>query len=312
MVPGEYFFDGDDLRWYRVFSLSPRPRRPSRRAADQSRGRKSISLDDGTRHQFPLRMGQRGARYCGYVDIALSGYIPAEGDRAVRPELDRADVPFEAFLRDGLGEPASQVGEPTYAHKLTVEEMALDWNGPAVEIHRRVRVGGAWTTCDGARLKVWRTVLLPDAASDTGTSAPMPAGVDVPAGELARLSEQLRQADTPVKVALASDNATEVQIYRIGKLGLFEHRDLELMPGRYTVVGTRQGYRDVRKELNLLPSAYAVALQNKQFNFALTAACSAGAVTPTTATPPSDTPADSFPQRGPGDGNNCTHGFCLV
>jgi len=65
----------------------------------------------------------------------------------------------------------------------------------------------------------------------------------------------LRQAETPVKVALASDNATDVQIYRIGKLGLFEHRDLELMPGRYTVVGTRQGYRDVRKELNLLPGA---------------------------------------------------------
>jgi tetratricopeptide (TPR) repeat protein len=71
----------------------------------------------------------------------------------------------------------------------------------------------------------------------------------------ARLTEQLRQAETPVKVALASDNATDVQIYRIGKLGLFEHRDLELMPGRYTVVGTRQGYRDVRKELNLLPGA---------------------------------------------------------
>jgi hypothetical protein len=71
----------------------------------------------------------------------------------------------------------------------------------------------------------------------------------------AQLSGQLRQAETPVKVALASDNATSVQIYRIGKLGLFEHRDLELMPGRYTVVGTRQGYRDVRKELNLLPGA---------------------------------------------------------
>jgi eukaryotic-like serine/threonine-protein kinase len=76
----------------------------------------------------------------------------------------------------------------------------------------------------------------------------------------ARLSEQLRQAETPVKVALASDNATEVQIYRIGKLGLFEHRDLELMPGRYTVVGTRQGYRDVRKELNLLPGAQPATL----------------------------------------------------
>ncbi len=72
-------------------------------------------------------------------------------------------------------------------------------------------------------------------------------------GQQARLSELLRQAESPIRVVLASDNATDVQIYRIGKLGLFEHRDLELMPGRYTIVGTRQGYRDVRKELNLLP-----------------------------------------------------------
>jgi hypothetical protein len=74
------------------------------------------------------------------------------------------------------------------------------------------------------------------------------------------MRESLTQAETPIRVALASDNATEVQIYRIGKLGLFQHRDLELMPGRYTVVGTRQGYRDVRKELNVLPGAPPPAL----------------------------------------------------
>jgi hypothetical protein len=74
-------------------------------------------------------------------------------------------------------------------------------------------------------------------------------------GQVARLQDLLRQAETPIRVALASDNATEVQIYRIGKLGAFAQKDLELMPGRYTVVGTRQGYRDVRKELNLTPGA---------------------------------------------------------
>jgi tetratricopeptide (TPR) repeat protein len=71
----------------------------------------------------------------------------------------------------------------------------------------------------------------------------------------ARLQTALEQAETPIRVALASDNVTEVQIYRVGKLGLFERKDLELMPGRYTVVGTRAGYRDVRKEINLLPGA---------------------------------------------------------
>ena len=57
------------------------------------------------------------------------------------------------------------------------------------------------------------------------------------------------------RVALTSDNVTDVQVYRVGKLGLFESRELELMPGRYTVVGTREGYRDVRKEINLVPGA---------------------------------------------------------
>jgi tetratricopeptide (TPR) repeat protein len=73
--------------------------------------------------------------------------------------------------------------------------------------------------------------------------------------QVARVTELLRQAETPVRVALASDNVTDVQVYRIGKLGLFANRELELMPGRYTVVGTRQGYRDVRKEIMLLPGA---------------------------------------------------------
>jgi len=70
-----------------------------------------------------------------------------------------------------------------------------------------------------------------------------------------RLGQLLQQAETPIRVALTSDNLTDVQIYRVGRLGAFEHRDLELMPGRYTVVGTRNGYRDVRKEFSLLPGA---------------------------------------------------------
>ncbi len=70
-----------------------------------------------------------------------------------------------------------------------------------------------------------------------------------------RLDQLLRQAETPIRIALASDNLTDVQIYRVGKLGVFDHRDVELMPGRYTVVGTRSGFRDVRKEVTLLPGA---------------------------------------------------------
>jgi methionyl-tRNA formyltransferase len=64
-------------------------------------------------------------------------------------------------LRDGLGEPEPQRGEPTYADKIDPLELELDFTRPAVELHRLVRLGGAWTTFRGKRLKVWRTRLDP-------------------------------------------------------------------------------------------------------------------------------------------------------
>jgi len=57
-------------------------------------------------------------------------------------------------LRDGLGAPAPQQGEPTYAAKIRPEELHLDWTRSPVELDRVVRVGGAWTTFRGKRLKV--------------------------------------------------------------------------------------------------------------------------------------------------------------
>jgi methionyl-tRNA formyltransferase len=61
----------------------------------------------------------------------------------------------------GLGPASPQAGEPSYAAKLTVDELRIDWSAPAVQAHRQVRVGGAWTTHEGRRLKVWRTNVPP-------------------------------------------------------------------------------------------------------------------------------------------------------
>lgn len=58
-------------------------------------------------------------------------------------------------LGAGLGEPRQQEGEPTYAHKMEQADLELDWSRPAGELERIVRVGGAWTTFRGRRLKVW-------------------------------------------------------------------------------------------------------------------------------------------------------------
>lgn len=74
-------------------------------------------------------------------------------------------------LTQGLGAPSPQVGEPTYAAKIAPEELAIDWSGPALDVHRLVRVGGAWTTHGGRRLKVWRTNVPP-----SGDGPVVPAG----------------------------------------------------------------------------------------------------------------------------------------
>jgi methionyl-tRNA formyltransferase len=74
-------------------------------------------------------------------------------------------------LEVGLGAPTPQQGEPTTAAKIAPEELQIDWSRPAIDVHRLVRVGGAWTTHGGRRLKVWRSAVPP-----IGDGPTVPAG----------------------------------------------------------------------------------------------------------------------------------------
>jgi tetratricopeptide (TPR) repeat protein len=68
-----------------------------------------------------------------------------------------------------------------------------------------------------------------------------------------QLSRLLKRAVTPLTVRLISDNATDVVIFRVGKLGSFESQEIRLRPGTYVAVGSRPGYRDVRLEFRVSP-----------------------------------------------------------
>jgi methionyl-tRNA formyltransferase len=72
-------------------------------------------------------------------------------------------------LRAGLDAPVPQEGETTYAAKIGPEDLRLAWERPAVELDRIVRVGGAWTTFRGRRLKVHGARPWP---SEIGSGAP--------------------------------------------------------------------------------------------------------------------------------------------
>jgi tetratricopeptide (TPR) repeat protein len=72
-------------------------------------------------------------------------------------------------------------------------------------------------------------------------------------GQIASLSRLVDVAMKPISVRLTSDQFTTVTLYRVGALGAFAARDVELRPGTYTVIGSRDGYRDVRQTFTVRP-----------------------------------------------------------
>ncbi|MGE5256549.1 MAG: hypothetical protein ACM3KE_07745 [Hyphomicrobiales bacterium] len=78
--------------------------------------------------------------------------------------------------------------------------------------------------------------------------------------EAEKLKSLVQAAKTPVRVIIESDQLTQVTVYRVGRLGLFGQRELSLRPGTYTVVGSRDGYRDERLELVVKPGPEPVRL----------------------------------------------------
>lgn len=73
------------------------------------------------------------------------------------------------------------------------------------------------------------------------------------ARQMAALREALAAARIGVPVRLVSDGLTDVTVLRVGHLGVFKEKALELRPGTYVVVGTRKGYRDARLTLEVTP-----------------------------------------------------------
>jgi serine/threonine protein kinase/tetratricopeptide (TPR) repeat protein len=79
--------------------------------------------------------------------------------------------------------------------------------------------------------------------------------------QVSRVEAQLPQYEKPVRVALESDGLTSIAIQRVGALGSFARQEVELKPGRYVVIGTRAGFRDVRREILVAPGRAPDAVQ---------------------------------------------------
>ena len=66
--------------------------------------------------------------------------------------------------------------------------------------------------------------------------------------QLVVLESLLLNSQIAIDVIIQSDSITDVTLLKVGHLGSFENTTLALKPGRYVVVGRRDGYRDVREE----------------------------------------------------------------
>ena len=70
---------------------------------------------------------------------------------------------------------------------------------------------------------------------------------------IAKLEALVASYSRPMELRIVSDTLTDVTLQRIGRLGKFDRRVLEVRPGRYVAVGSRAGFRDVRVEFTVEP-----------------------------------------------------------
>jgi tetratricopeptide (TPR) repeat protein len=82
--------------------------------------------------------------------------------------------------------------------------------------------------------------------------------------QLNRLEAALAVASNPVSVVLTSDSLTEVTISQLGTLGKFTRKELQLRPGRYVLKGSRDGRRDVRREIDVAPQMAPIEISCRE------------------------------------------------
>jgi Tfp pilus assembly protein PilF len=256
-------------------------------ATEKYRAALAIDPQTGAATEGLARIAAQARRDAFAQAIAQGQRALASGNRdAARAAFERARAidPSDPSARDGLAqiddgertaklaalraqaEAAERAERWPDAVKVYDASLALD---PTVQFAQAGRARAQPRAELARRLDGYlhRPEELSDPAERANARQLLAAAQDVPgdAPVLRRQQQQLeaalRAAETPVRLALASDNQTDVLVYRVGKLGAFESRELELLPGRYTIVGRRPGFRDVRREVVVPPGGARGAVE---------------------------------------------------
>ena len=81
---------------------------------------------------------------------------------------------------------------------------------------------------------------------------------------ISQTDELLAQYKNPVLVQLLSDDATDIVISNIGRLGAFAEKQLSMRPGQYTIRGSQDGCRDLYLSVLVVPGIEPIDLSCKE------------------------------------------------
>jgi hypothetical protein len=234
------------------------PAPPTSAAMAQGSGEAEIeysrAVSDGLR---ALERGAFGEAQAAFTRAAAARPgTPAVADGLARAEEGRKAQALEAHRRHGEAAEARE-----------------DWRGALVEYDAALRIEPAVAFALAGRARGVARVELDqriqgylqrperlsaeavaheaEAALDRAREAE-PAGPRL-AGQIRALEDALASSRTPVPAQLLSDGLTDVVVLRVGRLGPFREKTLDLRPGSYVVVGKRPGYRDARRTLLVAP-----------------------------------------------------------
>ena len=202
-----------------------------------------------------------------------------------RREYDAAHEGFNAVLAAHAGDPAAQAGlqqTEQWRRRAAIDDLrkaALtqlrdeDWEAALASYDEALGIDASLRFAKEGRQRLWARLALvrgmdriiddpPLLSSDEEFAAAqdllLRAEADAEAepsekftARLARLRAILDQAAAPVPLVLTSDGTTDVVIHKVRAMGTFARVELSLRPGRYVIVGSRDGCRDVRKEIIL-------------------------------------------------------------
>ncbi len=200
-------------------------------------GLRRVNAADGSRNATnnsgsPAASAPAGAAVSSAADTVASVRTHAEALEA-QERWDEAAALYAAALRENGSLSFAQAGKARASGRARLDhalQSLLDHPDQLASADVRDEASG-----------------LLDTAQATTPSGP------VLRSQIARLQILLPDFEKPVHIALVSDSVTQVAILSVGSFGSFERRDIELKPGTYTVIGSRVGYRDVRRQITIAP-----------------------------------------------------------